>query len=73
MNKDAGNGGTRLDAAKAAVHSLLDKLPPGSNLGLRVYGSRLNHTTRAKECADTVLEIPVGPLDKGAWARRWTS
>jgi Ca-activated chloride channel homolog len=66
MNKDAGNGGTRLDAAKAAVHSLLDKLPSGSNLGLRVYGSRVNHSTRAKECADTVLEIPVGPLDKQA-------
>jgi Ca-activated chloride channel family protein len=66
MNKDAGNGGTRLDAAKQAVHSLLDRLPPGSNLGLRVYGSRFNHTTRAKECSDTLLTIPVGPLDKGA-------
>ena len=48
MNKDAGNGGTRLDAAKTAVHSLLDKLPPGSNLGLRVYGSRLDRTTRPR-------------------------
>ena len=67
MNKDAGNGGTRLDAAKAAVHQLLDRLPPNSQLGLRVYGSRLNHTTPARECRDTQLEIPVGPLDKSAF------
>jgi Ca-activated chloride channel homolog len=64
MNKPAGNGGTRLDAAKAAVHQLLDRLPAGSQLGLRVYGTRLNHTTPARECRDTQLEIPVGPLDK---------
>ena len=44
MNKPAGNGGTRLDAAKAAVHQLLDRLPAGANLGLRVYGTRLNHS-----------------------------
>jgi Ca-activated chloride channel family protein len=68
MNKDAGNGGTRLDAAKAAVHQLLDRLPAGSQLGLRVYGSRLNHTTPARECRDTQLEIPVGPLDKSAFS-----
>jgi von Willebrand factor type A domain len=67
MNKPAGNGGTRLDAAKAAVHQLLDRLPAGSNLGLRVYGTRLNHTTPARECRDTQLQIPVGPLDKGAF------
>jgi Ca-activated chloride channel family protein len=67
MNKPAGNGGTRLDAAKAAVHQLLDRLPAGSNLGLRVYGTRLNHTTPARECRDTQLQIPVGPLDKAAF------
>ena len=62
MNKPAGNGGTRLDAAKAAVHQLLDRLPAGSNLGLRVYGTRLNHTTPARECRDTQLQIPVGTV-----------
>ncbi len=67
MNKPAGNGGTRLDAAKAAVHQLLDRLPAGSNLGLRVYGTRLNHTTPARECRDTQLQIPVGPLDKASF------
>jgi Ca-activated chloride channel family protein len=68
MNKPAGNGGTRLDAAKAAVHELLGRLPAGANLGLRVYGTRLNHTTPARECRDTQLQIPVGPLDKGSFA-----
>jgi hypothetical protein len=66
MNEDAGNGGTRLDAAKQAVHTLLSRLPAGSQLGLRVYGSKLSGTTRAAECRDSELEIPVGPLDKGA-------
>src|SRR2546423_6604299 len=35
MNEDAGNGGSRLDAAKQAVGTLLDRLPPGVPLGLR--------------------------------------
>jgi Ca-activated chloride channel family protein len=59
LNEDAGNGGTRLDAAKAAVHELLDKLPPGAPLGLRVYGAR------DTGCNDTQLSFPVGPLEKG--------
>jgi Ca-activated chloride channel family protein len=67
MNRDAGNGQTRLEAAKAAVHELLNRVPANSQLGLRVYGSRINHTTAERECKDTQLEIPVGPLDKSAF------
>jgi len=66
MNEDAGNGGTRLDAAKQAVHELLDRLPPGARVGLRVYGSKVSQASRAEGCRDTALAIPVGPLDKGA-------
>ena len=50
MNEDAGNGGTRLDAAKQAVGTLVDKLPAGAPLGLRVYGSKVNETSRAEGC-----------------------
>ena len=66
MNEDAGNGGTRLDAAKRAVDVLLDRLPPGAPLGLRVYGSKVAETSRAEACRDTELVVPVGPLDKDA-------
>jgi Ca-activated chloride channel family protein len=66
MNEDAGNGGTRLDAAKKAVDALVDRLPEGAPLGLRVYGSKVSETSRAEGCKDTELPVPVGPLDKAA-------
>ena len=43
MNEDAGNGGTRLDAAKQAVDTLVDRLPAGRAAGparLRLEGQR---------------------------------
>ncbi len=64
MNEDAGNGGTRLDAAKQAVSDLVDKLPPGAPIGLRVYGAKVSETSREEACKDTELVIPVGPLKK---------
>ena len=64
MNKDAGNGGTRLDAAKQAVAELVDRLPAGAPIGLRVYGAKVAETSREEACKDTELTIPVGPLDK---------
>jgi Ca-activated chloride channel homolog len=66
MNEDAGNGGTRLDAAKQAVDALVDRLPAGAPLGLRVYGSKVSEVSRAEGCRDTELTVPVGPLDKAA-------
>src|SRR3954451_23100743 len=66
MNEDAGNGGTRLDAAKQAVDGLVDRLPAGAPLGLRVYGSKVSEVSRAEGCKDTELTVPVGPLDKDA-------
>ncbi len=64
MNEDAGNGGTRLDAAKQAVSQLVDRVPQGAPIGLRVYGSKVAETSREEACRDTELTIPVGPLDK---------
>ena len=66
MNEDAGNGGTRLDAAKQAVGTLVDRLPSGAPLGLRVYGAKVAETSREEACRDTELAVPVGPLDKEA-------
>jgi Ca-activated chloride channel family protein len=67
MNEDAGNGGTRLDAAKAALTELIDAVPEGANVGLRVYGNELSGVSRAEGCRDTNLVTPVGPLDKDAF------
>jgi Ca-activated chloride channel homolog len=66
MNDPAGSGGTRMDAAKAAVDRLLEALPEGAPVGIRVYGAKVAETTRAEGCQDTELVVPVGPLDKDA-------
>src|SRR4051812_28270537 len=65
MNEDAGNGGSRLDAAKTAFDQLVRRLPEGAPIGLRVYGSKVAEVSKAQACKDTELTIPVGPLDKG--------
>jgi Ca-activated chloride channel family protein len=64
MNDPAGNGGSRLDAAKSAFDELLQKLPRGAPVGLRVYGSKVSEASKAEACRDTELTVPVGPLDK---------
>ena len=64
MNEDAGDGGTRLDAAKAALGELIDAVPEGARVGLRVYGNELSGVSRAQGCKDTNLVTPVGPLDR---------
>jgi Ca-activated chloride channel homolog len=65
MNEDAGNGGTRLDAAKQAFDQLVRRLPQGAPVGLRVYGSKVAEVSKEQACRDTELSVPVGPLDKG--------
>jgi hypothetical protein len=70
MNTPAGGGLTRLDAAKRAVRGLLGTIPQGADVGLRVYGSRVSEASRAEGCADTVLAVPVGPLDRAAMQAR---
>ena len=67
MNEPAGDGRTRLDAAKAALNELIGAVPEGARVGLRVYGSELSNVTRAVGCKDTKLVSPVGPLDRSAF------
>src|SRR5687767_11934375 len=67
MNADAGDGGTRLDAAKAALGELIDAVPEGAKVGLRVYGNEVSGVSRAEGCRDTNLVTPVGPLDREAF------
>ncbi len=67
MNEDAGDGGTRLDAAKSALTDLIGAVPEGAKVGLRVYGNRVSGVARAEGCKDTNLETPVGPLDRDAF------
>lgn len=55
--------GVRLiDGAKEALITLLDAVPDGAPIGLRVYGHRVPEPDQAGGCFDTELVVPVGPL-----------
>ncbi|PGH49407.1 VWA domain-containing protein [Streptomyces sp. Ru87] len=59
MAGETGSGGTRIEAAREAVGTVVDALPDGYPTGLRVYGA-----DRAQGCDDTRLARPVEPLDR---------
>jgi len=63
MQADDGTGRPKLTAAKAALNRLVDRLPPGAPVGLRVYGARGPRSDKARGCRDTQLIAPVAPLD----------
>jgi hypothetical protein len=64
MNGPAGGGQTKIAAAKAALDGVVESLPEGSRVGLRVYGHRVSNAPADKPrgCKDTQLIVPVGPL-----------
>lgn len=64
MAEDDGSGGTRIEAARRAVGTVVDALPDGHPTGLRVYGA-----DRPGGCTDTRLVRPVEPLDRAAIKR----
>jgi len=61
-------GRTRMQGAQDALRSLVDELPDGAQVGLRVYGSRVKVAGKAapgsRACTDSRLVTPVGPLDR---------
>lgn len=64
--KDPG-GGTRIEAAKKALTTMVDQLPDSAVVGLRVYGATASSKDpRTTQCTDSQLTVPVGPLDRDA-------
>lgn len=68
MVADAGNGQTRIEAAKDAVAALVEVLPDGINVGLTVYGHRVGSDDDLREqgCQDIETVVDVAPLDRDA-------
>lgn len=66
MNADDGSGRPKIEAAKEALRRLVDEIPDGTPVGLRVYGHRYPNTDPVLGCTDTELIAPVEPLDRQA-------
>jgi Ca-activated chloride channel family protein len=66
MDAPAGDGRTRLAVAKQALRAVVDGLPDGARVGLRLYGHRVSGAGRSAGCRDTELVTPVGPLDRAS-------
>jgi Ca-activated chloride channel family protein len=58
MNAKLASGGTRIDAAKAAIGAFVAKLDPTVRIGYRVYGHQ--SPTKAHNCKDTELVVGFG-------------
>jgi Ca-activated chloride channel family protein len=59
-------GGTKMDAARSAVHAFLDAAPDAAPVGLAAYGTSTGNSDaeRAQGCQDVSVVSPVGPLDR---------
>ncbi|HLL04128.1 MAG TPA: VWA domain-containing protein [Myxococcaceae bacterium] len=82
MKADDGSGQVKIAASKEALNQMVDALPDGASVGLRVYGHRVSNAAKdkAEGCLDTQLIVPVQALDRramkraieGVQARGWT-
>jgi len=52
----------KIAIAKEVLTSVIESLPPNASVALRVYGHQTSH--KAKNCSDSALLVPFGPLDK---------
>lgn len=65
MNDPDPSGATKLDAAKKALHTVVDGLPGDAEVGLSVYGHSKD-SDDPDSCSDVETLFPVGELDASA-------
>jgi hypothetical protein len=53
---------TRIVAARSALAQLLAGLPEQGNVGLMIYGHRINHENEVESCQDIALLFPLAPF-----------
>src|SRR6266542_322689 len=64
MAADDGAGTPKIKAAQDAAVSLLDSLPPSTQVGLRVFGGTKPSRPIGPACRDSSLVLPIGPLTR---------
>ncbi len=74
MNETRGNG-TKLDMAKDALWTIAEKIPEGSKVGLRIFGT---NPVEAKgnvvaSCQDSKLPMPIAPFHRKEMIRNVAS
>ncbi|WP_427890240.1 vWA domain-containing protein [Kribbella sp. GL6] len=60
MKEPAGDGTTKIAAARTALTQAVGKLPADAQVGLRVYGATVFKRSQAGACTDTQLTVPIG-------------
>jgi len=54
---------TRIDAARDALIELLEGMPAGEDIGLLIYGHRINYNNEVESCQDIEMLFPIAALD----------
>ncbi|WP_152364864.1 vWA domain-containing protein [Microlunatus speluncae] len=60
MKEKAGDGKTKIEAARAALNRVVDALPSEAQVGMRVYGATVFDRKDEGACEDTQLVVPIG-------------
>jgi Ca-activated chloride channel family protein len=60
MKEPAGDGKTKIVAARTALTQVVGKLPETAQVGLRVYGATVFKKGQPGACTDTQLTVPIG-------------
>nr|WP_239312436.1 VWA domain-containing protein [Plantactinospora mayteni] len=59
-------GRSRISVAQQAFNDVVDALPDGTQLGIRVLGATYKGDNKTVACRDTQQLVPVGPVDRAA-------
>lgn len=66
MQEPAGGGQSKIRAAKDALAQVVDDLPEGADVGLRVFGSEVFSRDQPGACTDSELVVPPGTENRDA-------
>ncbi|WP_197275120.1 vWA domain-containing protein [Luteipulveratus halotolerans] len=66
MSAPDSTGKPKIDAARSALHQVVNSLPADANAGMRVFGATVKDKASPKACTDSQLAVPVATGNKAA-------